>query len=131
MLSENTHFEMNEAELKRRYPNASRSFIKANLLDPENHSAAPSPNPQRAAQADVARPAQREKENAGRYAVVITSFRVRLADDDALIGKYFVDALRYSGLLASDEVGGLDYKVRQEKVAHKSDEKTVVEITPI
>lgn len=79
----------------------------------------------------MARPAQREKENAGRYAVVITSFRVRLADDDALIGKYFVDALRYAGLLASDEVGGLDYKVRQEKVAHFADERTEIEITPL
>lgn len=97
----------------------------------ETHRQAPSPNPERAAQADVARPAQREKENPGRYAVVITSFRVRLADDDALIGKYFVDALRYAGLLASDEVGGLDYKIRQEKVPHKADERTEIEIEPI
>jgi hypothetical protein len=79
----------------------------------------------------VARPAHREEKNAGRYAVVITSFRVRLADDDALIGKYFVDALRYAGLLASDEVGGLDYQVRQAKVSHKSDERTEITIEPI
>jgi len=97
----------------------------------ETHRKTPSPNTERPAQVDVARPAQREEKDTGRYAVVITSFRVRLADDDALIGKYFVDALRYCGLLASDETGGLDYKVRQEKVPHKTDERTEIEITPI
>lgn len=69
--------------------------------------------------------------DSGKFAVVITSFRVRLVDDDALVGKYFVDALRYSGLLASDSAGALDYKVRQEKVASEADERTEIEVTPI
>ena len=106
-------------------------WTKEQLAAYENRRPPCPPHLELVAKADLARPAQRKEKDTGRYAVVITSFRVRLADDDALIGKYFVDALRYCGLLASDETGGLDYKVRQEKVPHKSDERTEIEINPI
>ena len=97
----------------------------------ENRRATPGSNVKPVVQHALERKTQRGSSNPERFAVVVTSFRVRLVDDDALVGKYFVDALRYSGLLASDSAGKLDYKVRQEKVTSKSDERTEIEIIPL
>lgn len=78
----------------------------------------------------LAGPAQGGTQDAGCFVVRITSYRVRLIDDDACVGKWFVDALRYSGLLPGDSVGQLDFQIRQSKVPSKSFERTEIEITP-
>lgn len=65
-----------------------------------------------------------------RFHVRITSFRCQLGDADSLCGKYFVDALRYSGIIRDDTTSLLDYSIRQEKVKTRKEEKTEIEITP-
>ena len=45
---------------------------------------------------------QVQKENPGRFLVRVKSYRVRLADEDGLIGKYHIDCLRYAGYLPND-----------------------------
>jgi hypothetical protein len=61
--------------------------------------------------------------------VRITSFRTRLLDSDKLCATYFVDCLRYAGLISGDTASLMDYAIRQEKVASKSLERTEIELT--
>lgn len=74
-----------------------------------------------------------EAGNAGRSLVRITSYRIRLLDLDNLYGgcKFTVDSIRYSKLIRDDNPAAIELEVRQEKVAHKKDQKTIVEIIPI
>ncbi len=68
--------------------------------------------------------------HSGRFLVRITSFRVRLIDEDNLCEKYFCDCCRYAGILPEDSADVAKIEVAQVKVAHKADEKTVIQITP-
>jgi hypothetical protein len=72
---------------------------------------------------------QAQNPNPARYLVSVTSFRVRLLDEDNLCPKYHVDALRYAGLLPSDAPDCTHIVTRQVKVAHKADEKSVIEMS--
>ncbi len=69
--------------------------------------------------------------HAARCAVRIKSFRTRLLDPDNLIGgtKYFVDSLRYAGLIHDDREADITLSVSQEKVSHKKEEQTEIQIT--
>jgi len=60
----------------------------------------------------------------------ITSRRVRLLDPDNLFPKYLIDALRYEGLIPNDTTEDIILEVRQEKVARKKEEGTVIELYP-
>jgi len=64
-----------------------------------------------------------------RFSVRITSYRVRLLDPDNLCGKYFVDCLRYSGIIPDDTATVVDYSIRQEKVRTKAEEATLIEVS--
>lgn len=65
-----------------------------------------------------------------RLRVAITSRRCRLTDLDNLVPKFLIDALRYEKLIPDDSPDHIILEVRQKKVAHKSEEGTLVEIWP-
>lgn len=75
-------------------------------------------------------PAQGEGSNPHRVTVRIRSFRCKLLDPDNLIGgaKYFVDGLRYAGLIPDDSPDKIILEVTQEKVT-KKEERTEIGIT--
>lgn len=66
--------------------------------------------------------------NGIRYGVSIKSFRTILLDPDNLCGKYFVDCLRYAGILPDDTAALVDYRICQEKVQTKDQERTEITI---
>lgn len=72
-----------------------------------------------------------ENSNSQRYDVCITSYRTRLLDPDNLSGKWFVDCLRHAGIIPDDTAAIVDYSIRQQKVATKAEEHTLVTITPL
>jgi hypothetical protein len=118
-------------EILRRFPGASPAFIARNA-DPEpvgglqNTLAQPHPRPL------VARPDDRKATSptCRLSRVTITSYRRRLIDIDNLCGgsKFLIDALRYAKLIPDDSPEHITLEVRQEKVAQKSQEGTLVEI---
>lgn len=65
-----------------------------------------------------------------KFLVRVTSYRVRLLDEDNLCEKYHVDLCRYAGLLRSDAAGKARIVTTQEKVGSREDERTVIEIYP-
>jgi len=74
--------------------------------------------------------ATREAPNTGRFRVRITGYRRRLLDPDNLCAKYFVDCLRYAGLIPNDREQDITLEVGQIKVAKKENERTEILITP-
>lgn len=66
-----------------------------------------------------------------RSVVRITSHRRRLLDPDNLVGgvKYFVDSIKYAKLIDGDAPENITLEVSQNKVAHKADECTVIEVS--
>lgn len=119
---------MNYHELRRRFPNASESFLLANT-DVPTHCEIASPKPERATRDDALAEAQAQGRNQQRFLVVITSFRRRLLDEDNLCGKYHCDLLRYAGILPSDAPGQTQIQNRQSKVKTKEEERTEIEVT--
>ena len=71
---------------------------------------------------------QRKAEDSRRCILSYTSYRCRLLDEDNWCTKYFTDALRYCGALPDDTPDKVTIQTRQEKVAHRSEERTVIEI---
>jgi len=67
----------------------------------------------------------------GRVLVRVTSFRVRLLDEDNLCEKYHVDCCRYAGLLSGDDPSQAKIETGQQKVKRKDQEHVLIEITPL
>ena len=69
--------------------------------------------------------------DATRYQVSVVSYRRKLLDPDNLTGgcKYFIDGLRYAGLIPDDAPDKITLTVSQEKV--KADERTEITITKV
>lgn len=90
------------------------------------------PQPEHVVLDDTLGTAPGKEEHPHRIAVCITSFRRRLLDPDNLIGgaKYFVDGLRYAGLIPGDNPEQITLEVSQVKVKTKHEERTEIEITP-
>lgn len=112
---------MEPERIKRLFPNASQSTIDVNRLP----SGA---EPEQAVHNRAHGKVKGKTGHARRYAVSITSYRTRSTDPDNLVGKYFVDALRYSGLLHDDRAEDITYEISQKKVENKSQEKTLIVI---
>lgn len=120
---------MTADELRERFPNASDQFIRANAQLPlalglEAPSAVLErdlrPRPLAARKAQGINPA--------RFLVRVTSYRVRLLDEDNLCAKYVVDCCRYAGLIPGDSPATTQIATGQEKVRSKAEERTEVEI---
>lgn len=88
----------------------------------------PNPNPEPSLRNGVLEKSEAEKGHPTKCVVRITSYRVRLADVDALCGKWHLDALRYAGAIEDDTEEKLVYQISQKKVSKKSEEKTLIEI---
>jgi len=97
----------------------------------ENHRAVKSPVLERRAQHALPDANQIKATYSGKLAVIVTSFRRRLLDEDNLAVKWHVDALRYAGIIPDDAPEKVSIKARQEKVSLKEDERTEIEITEI
>jgi hypothetical protein len=97
-----------------------------NLGDP-----LPSPIPEPPVCAGPLAEAQGKASHPGRCIVRITACRVRTLDSDNCCPKYFIDSLRYAGILHDDRPEDIELQVKQEKVAHKKDQKTIIEIIPL
>lgn len=70
----------------------------------------------------------RKAQDAIRIIVRLTSCRIRLLDPDNLCPKYFIDGLRYAGLLPDDREKDICLEIRQVKVATKGEERTEIEL---
>lgn len=70
----------------------------------------------------------REKRYPGRISVIITSHRRRLLDQDNLCVKYFLDCLRYAGVIPDDNPQAIDLQIRQIKVCKGQKEFTRIEV---
>lgn len=75
--------------------------------------------------------AQAQGASPGKFVVRVTSFRCNLLDEDNLVEKYHVDALRYAALLPGDSPGQATISVTQVKVATEEEEYTRIVITPL
>lgn len=63
-----------------------------------------------------------------RVQLSIVSFRRRLIDPDNLCPKYFIDCLRYAGIIPNDREEDITLQVSQVKVKTKAEERTELEI---
>ena len=66
----------------------------------------------------------------GRFCVRITGFRLRLCDPDNLCPKYFIDCLRYAGIIRDDRPQDITLEVRQERAVSREDERTEILVIP-
>src|SRR5689334_16104470 len=90
-----------------------------------------SPKPQPPFQHEQVAETKGEENHPGRIAVSVVSYRARLLDPDNVCPKYFIDGLRYSGLLHDDRTQDIDLKVSQQKVKTRKEERTEITIEPI
>lgn len=120
---------MNETRLKQLLPNASKDTIALNL-DPVG--GAQGSFSERAVYDGPVGQAKGKTGHTGcsdsRYQVRVISYRQRLLDEDNLIPKYFIDSLRYCGVLPSDAPDKTHITTTQKKVETKQQEKTIIEI---
>lgn len=112
---------MNEQEIKRILPRASRSVVDLNC--------SPQGADVKLGSSDGPLAARKAKEGNPRKCMVrITSYRARLADVDGLCGKWHLDALRYAGIIEDDTEEAITYQISQKKVTTKGLEKTLIEV---
>lgn len=72
-----------------------------------------------------------ERSDSAKLLIRVKSFRRRLLDEDNLVEKWHVDALRYAGIVPSDAPDKAKIEVSQEKVKTKEEECTVITIERI
>lgn len=120
---------MTRSEILARYPNASEDFIRRNA-DPETVGSLPNPVTQSVVRKPAALKNAGQERSPGRprLRVTITSYRCRLLDADNLCPKFLIDALRYKGKIPDDSPDHIILELRQEKIATKTQEGTLVEI---
>ena len=109
--------------LKSLFPHASKSTL---ALNPELQS----PVPERDETETLGGAIPRETQSLQRVIVRFIGYRVRPLDPDNFAGgtKDLLDGLRHAGLISGDEPWRIDFQTRQEKVAHRSEERTVIEL---
>ncbi len=118
---------MTENELKRRFPNATQAFIRANLpLEAGSPSKGIEPKLNRGSKPMDS--CKEEKGCPGFYFIVVTCYQAILYDFDNVYIKPWVDALRYEGVILNDNAAICDGWVRRVKVATRAEQKTVIEI---
>lgn len=103
-------------------------WTKQQLEEYETRRASSSPKPKPPVRHEPVATEAGKSGDANRVHVRIVSFRRKLCDPDNLCPKYFIDCLRYAEIIADDRPQDITLEVRQEKVKHKEDECTVIEI---
>lgn len=112
--------------IKQLFPYASQSTIEANV-----NTQLQDTQPERALCDGPLAARKGKSASAGRIVLSYTSYRQRLLDIDNLAGgtKFLTDALRYCGALQDDTEDKVDLRFAQKKVAKKTQEKTLIELT--
>lgn len=105
-------------------------FPGLGLPDDDKHSPT-APVVERRARSRALAKSKAQKGDTRRFFVRVTSYRVRLLDEDNLCEKYGVDCLRYSGILPGDSAAEARIVTSQEKVSRKEEERTTYEISLI
>ena len=107
--------------LKSLFSHASKSTL---ALNPEVQS----PVPERDETPALGAAVQGKTKGVHRIRVIFTGYRVRCLDPDNFAGgcKDLLDGLRHAHLIPGDEPWRIDFQTRQEKVAHRSEEKTEI-----
>lgn len=112
--------------IKQRYP-VSKAVIKRSL-DAETELSRPKSQPAVRHEPLAAVAGKESGPTCARHRVAVICLRCRLQDSDNCCVKYVVDALRHEQLIPDDSPDHIVLEVRQQKVAHKSEEGTLVEI---
>lgn len=89
--------------------------------------AAPRSKPQPIVRNEPLAATPREARHPSRVRVCVVSFRSRLCDPDNLCPKYFIDCLRYAGIIADDSPEFITLEVRQVKCA-KREQRTEITV---
>ena len=118
---------MTRDELKRRYPNASQSFLKANA-DPGGTLSHPVPERHQAPALGTA--VSGETQGDERITVRFIGYRVRPLDPDNFAGsvKDLLDGLRHANLISGDEPWRIILETEQVKVSSYKEERTEIQI---
>lgn len=131
---------MNPDEIKRLFPNASKSLVEANAGNPLIQKQEERPRSQagdptsgrskleRCSPTTAVGQSKAKRGDSPRLLVRVTSVRRRLIDEDNLCEKYVLDCCRYAGLIPGDSPSEVRIETRQRKAAKGEDEVTVVEI---
>ena len=94
----------------------------------ENRRAVSGAEPEPAVCDEPVAEAPRKEINPALVHVRIVSFRRSFCDPDNLCPKYFIDCLRYAGIIRDDRPQDITLEVRQQKVS-KEQERTEITIT--
>lgn len=117
---------MTRDELKRMFPNASASTIRANLRADDSK---PSPAVMERREPDAPRTkAPDDKRNATRFHVCVQSVRKRLLDEDRICEVSVVDCLRYAGIIPGDSPAQAHIETTQRKTAKGEAEHTEITV---
>ena len=128
---------MNPFQLKRLFPNASKSVLAANSKDYgtgkptlETSGKIPNPKPEQNQANALEQTVSGEAACVGRTGVRFILRRVRPLDPDnaAASCKDLLDGLVRSKILPGDAIWQIEFSVRQEKVKRYSEEETVIEV---
>ena len=114
---------MNQEQLRKLFPNASHSFIAANVAVVGQAQGA---EPECAVRHEPLGPDPGKAPDPGCCSIRVTSYRCRLLDPDNLCPKYFIDALRYCGVIPDDTAKDVTVATGQEKVATAAEEGTEI-----
>ena len=118
---------MNPDELRRRFPNASKSCLAANADSAPDRAGAVADAELRAGEGALA--AGKGATGAtGRVHIRITAVRKRLCDADGVFSKWLVDCLRYAGIIRDDTTEDITLENKQRKAAKGEAEHTVIEL---
>ncbi len=122
---------MNADELRKRFPWASDSFIKANA----DSAGVCSQEPERLARVSLERTAPREEAGGDRpetrYRITFRCFARRPCDYDNYRVKECQDMVVKAGLIPDDNWRVLEGCVVSRKAKTKAEERTIIEIEPL
>ena len=116
---------MNREEILKLYPNASESFIRANL---EVNCSGPTSILERTSGDESLAAHQGEERATGKLHIRFVSVRKRLLDPDNLSEKWLLDCLRYCRVIQGDEPEKISVETTQRKATKKEKEHTIIEI---
>jgi hypothetical protein len=120
---------LSEQDFRAMFPRASADTIAANTNENHPYNSTPGSELESPIRNESVAASAGKAENPKRHVVSITSYRARLLDPDNLCPKYFIDFLRYCGAIPDDREEDIILEIKQEKVAHRAQEKTVIQIT--
>lgn len=124
------------SDLSERQRNLIPSAVRASMEAAElhhhaNHPDHPRQNPEPQStdrEGQLVRTREAEKDGTGRVHIRIVSVRKRLLDPDNLVPKWYIDCLRYCGLIREDTPEAVTLETSQRKCAKGEAERTEITI---